>query len=295
MDFRTPVALPSSHPVVEATSHALFLGSCFAENTCTRMAALFPDGQVMGSPFGVLYNPESIRLALETLLGGSLFFPDDVMFEGRDGVWHSWMHATAFSSADRNVCRERILGAYAQGIEQLSRATLLCLTFGTTHAYRLRESGLIVGNCHKEPARSFVEVVLTQEQIVEKWQETLARLRKKCPTLQVVFSVSPYRYQKYGFHANALSKATLLLAIEQLCKSQPQTFYFPAYEIVTDELRDYRFYKPDMLHPSEQAADYVWERFCEWTFTAAAHKQAERLAKQRRQQAHRPLVDDAQP
>ena len=290
MEFRTPVDLPQSHPTVEATTQALFLGSCFAENTCERMMRVFPSGQVLGSPFGVLYNPESIRLALETLLGGSLFFPDDCMFLGRDEIWHSWMHSTAYSAPDREVCPEKILTAYARGLEQLSRATLLCITFGTTHAYRLRETGQIVSNCHKELQRQFSETILSQDSIVQSWQETLGRLRKKSPALQVVFSLSPYRYQKYGFHDNAISKATLLLAIEQICKQNPQTYYFPAYEILTDELRDYRFYKPDMLHPSDQAADYIWQRFRDWTFTENAHKQAERIEKEVRRQAHRPLV-----
>ena len=291
MNLTTPVSLPSAHPIIAATSRVLFMGSCFAENACERMARTLPDGQVLGSPFGVLYNPESIRLALETLLGGSLFFPDDVMFEGRDGMWHSWMHASAYSAPDRDACREKILTAYARGMEQLVRANMLCITFGTTHAYRLRESGLIVGNCHKEPQRLFSEIELSQQQIVETWQDTLARLRKKNPSLQIVFSVSPYRYQKYGFHQNALAKATLLLAVEQLCKSTPQTYYFPAYEIQTDELRDYRFYKPDMLHPSDQAADYIWERFREWTYDDAANKQADKLEKEFLRKAHRPLIN----
>lgn len=290
MNFRTPVDLPREHLSLTPQSAALTLGSCFAESVGSRMANAMPEGNVCVNPFGVLYNPESVRRALEIIAFGDLFFPDSYLFEGRDGLWHSWLHSGAFSATSQKACRERILQATNDAATLLGRADLLCLTWGTNRAYVLRDEGLLVGNCHKEVPARFVERSLSVEEIVTSWTATFEALRRAFPNLRIVLTVSPYRYAKYGLHGSQLAKATLLLAQAQLCAEHAGVYYFPAYEMVTDELRDYRFYEPDMLHPSAQAADYVWQRFADWTFSDELRRLATEREKQRKAEAHRNIV-----
>lgn len=276
MEFRTPVKLSKAPLVLTPDSQVVMLGSCFAEAVGEHMCELLPEERVALNPFGVLYNPESVRMALEILLFDSFFFPDEYIFQGHDGLWHSWLHSTHFSSENREECAQLIRSERDRAAQILRSADLLCVTFGTNRAFEHRERGFIVGNCHKEPAQTFVERRLDVEEIVSSWDHILKELARINPKVQVVFTVSPYRYAGYGLHESQIAKATLLLAVERLCEQNPQVHYFPAYEIVLDELRDYRFYAPDMLHPSAQASDYVWERFAEWTFTSEmqSHEQA---------------------
>lgn len=293
-DFRTLVALSPVKWALTPSSHLLFLGSCFAENVGRHCYEALPETQVSVNPFGVLYNPESLRLALDILLNGSLFFPDDYLFEGSDGLWHSWLHSSIFSSPDRATCAAQIRNAYEAARATLLKADALVVTMGTSHTYIHRERGHVVGNCHKEGAQYFTERILSIHDIVEKWQPLLGELACEIPRLKIIFTVSPDRYAKYGFHENQLSKSTLLLAIDTLCKTHTNAFYFPAYEIVLDELRDYRFYKDDMLHPSAQATAYVWQRFQDWLFSPELQKFCNERAKIINDLSHRPLHPDSE-
>ena len=151
-----------------------------------------------------------------------------------------------------------------------------------------------MGNCHKQPAAEFKECALSVGEIVERWHTLLKRLHEANPKLQVIFTVSPYRYAKYGMVENQRAKATLLLAVEQLVEGNPNAHYFPAYEILLDELRDYRFYAEDMLHPSEQAVTYIWQRFTSWAFTPEVVKFSQEWERTERDLAHRPLNPDSE-
>ena len=307
MDFRTIVPLPPEAPVVTPSTRALVLGSCFAEHIGERLRVALGAEQCCVNPFGVLYNPMSIAQALELLLAapsshadGRTPQLDDAIFEGRDGLWHSWLHSTHYSAATREECSARCHAAMAEARRVLDEADLLIVTFGTSRCYTLTDeppphaptaaphatadaggaTSRVVANCHKELATRFAEHDCTTHDIVATWRPLLDELQRRRPGLQVVFTVSPYRYRKYGYHASQLAKARLLLAVDDL-----PAHYFPAYEIVLDELRDYRYYKPDMLHPSDQAVDYIWERFAEWALTpdaAAQYIQHTRALKQLR-------------
>lgn len=165
--------------------------------------------------------------------------------------------------------------ALQQAVAFWQQADTVFITFGTNHVYHLKADGRSVTNCHKELSSAFEERLLSVEDVVEAWQTFFRALPGETPR-RFVFTLSPYRYIKYGLHADKLSKATLLLAIDRLCSPEngdappaAPCFYFPSYEIVNDELRDYRFYAPDMQHPSEQTADYIWERLKEWSFAPA--------------------------
>lgn len=294
MTFRTIVDLPKPSVALTPVSRVVLLGSCFAENVGHRLAAAMPRGHVDVNPFGVLYNPESIRHALEILFYGSLFFPQEYIFQGRDTLFHSWMHSGTFSAPTAEECAKAILGRYEPATALIKTADVLIVTFGTSHTYLHRQQGYIVSNCHKEPATDFQEQLLTTEAITEAWGDMLSNMERERPTMKIIFTISPYRYAKYGMHESNLAKATLLLAVDRLCQEHKNACYFPAYEIVTDELRDYRFYDADMLHPSAQAADYVFQRFAQWTFSPEMEKYAKERDAITRAEAHRPLHPDSE-
>lgn len=295
MEFRTRVELPNGGPRLSPRSRCLWMGSCFAEHIGSRLPRLqtaqgFPS--VIVNPFGVLYNPESIRIGIETLVENS--FDEKYLFREKDGQWHSWLHSGEFSAEDKEECLNRILGRLLPAARLLRQADVLFVTFGTTRVYELGSGGFVVGNCHREPAAAFTERDLSVEETVRTWLSLLRHLHQVNPSLQVVFTVSPYRYAKYGMHGSQLSKATLLLSIDRLVSAGgkdglPVSHYFPAYEIVLDELRDYRFFGPDMLHPSETAVGYVWERFRDWTFTPDMRQCAEEWQRLDNAFRHRPL------
>ncbi len=284
----TPVALPERSVQIAPQSRLVLLGSCFATHIGARLRGAGLRTEV--NPFGVLYNPESIALAVDALLDGEV--REDWLFYGRDEMWHSWLHATEFSALDKDTCLGRVEERFTAAREMLLQADVVCFTFGTNRVYE--HEGRVVGNCHKQPAAEFKECALSVGEIVERWRKLLGRLHEANPQLQVIFTVSPYRYVKYGMVENQRAKATLLLAVEQLVTGNPNAHYFPAYEIQLDELRDYRFYAEDMLHPSEQAVTYIWQRFSSWAFTPEAVKFSQEWERTERDLAHRPLNPDSE-
>lgn len=288
MPLMTPVALPERRVQIAPQSRLVLLGSCFATHIGARLRGAGLRTEV--NPFGVLYNPESIALAVDALLDGEV--REDWLFYGRDEMWHSWLHATEFSALDKDTCLGRVEERFTAAREMLLQADVVCFTFGTNRVYE--HEGRVVGNCHKQPAAEFKECALSVGEFVERWRKLLGRLHEANPQLQVIFTVSPYRYAKYGMVENQRAKATLLLAVEQLVTGNPNAHYFPAYEIQLDELRDYRFYAEDMLHPSEQAVTYIWQRFSSWAFTPEAVKFSQEWERTERDLAHRPLNPDSE-
>ncbi len=288
MNFQVHVELPAEVVALHHGDSVLMLGSCFAEHVGRRVVdAGF---RACVNPFGVLFNPESIRLALVALLDG---LPADTYFT-HDGQWHSWLHSTRFSASTAEGCRQLVEASYAPARNVMPTLDRLYVTWGTNHVYHLNVSPdgqeRVVANCHKMPQHLFTEQTLSPSRIEELWVPLLARLFDMNARLQVVFTVSPYRYAKYGFHANQLNKASLFLAVDALCRRfEGRCHYFPAYEIVIDELRDYRFFEADMLHPSSQAVDYVWERFSAWSFDAATRQIIAEWEPLRRALAHKPF------
>lgn len=286
MKFRTEVTIEPTALRLTPASHVLLLGSCFAEEVGTRLADSLPEGHVVVNPCGVLYNPESIAQTLRLLLMGESSRRAEVghsLFEARDGRWHSWLYSTKFTGATRTECREVCLAALGKGLEGVD---VLVITLGSDHCYRLRADGRVVANCHKEPATLFDEGVMPRSTALSS---ALGELRSRYPSLQVILTVSPYRYAKYGLHESQLIKSRLLLQVDTLCHDIEGITYFPAYEIVLDELRDYRFYAADMLHPSDQAADYIFERFSEWCFAPELVAFAAQRIKELKRERHRTI------
>jgi hypothetical protein len=190
---------------------------------------------------------------------GREFTSDDLYFH--DGNWISFSHYTEFCSEDPAELLERINNRSREASGFIIKAGFLFITFGTARIFRFKETGKIVSNCHKVPPAMFQHELLTIDTIVELWTEQLDRLHSRFPRLKIVFTVSPVRHWKDGPHGNQISKAVLLLAVEELLNHPSKPHYFPAYELLMDDLRDYRFYSDDMLHPSQAAIDYIWEAF----------------------------------
>ena len=292
MEFRTKVDLPLQKLVLTPRNRVLLLGSCFSDEIGRRLAAVMDEGCVLINPFGTLYNPTSILQALRALQTNRL--PEGHLFKGCDGRWRSWAFGGKWAADTQAECEAKTRQAHRQAVAFWQQADTVFITFGTNHVYHLKADGRSVANCHKELSSAFEERLLSVEDVVEAWQTFFRALPSATPR-RFVFTLSPYRYIKYGLHADKLSKATLLLAIDRLCSpanndAPPAApcFYFPSYEIVNDELRDYRFYAPDMQHPSEQTADYIWERLKEWSFAPADFDRMHQNLKVFKAALHRP-------
>ena len=258
MEFRTIVDIPKPRFQIEPFEEMLFVGSCFADSIGQRFVE--NKFRAMVNPYGTMYNPASVLHTVE-------------WFEGTPRV--------------------------------------VFITLGTNHVYRLKETGEIVDNCQKRPAALFQEEELTVDECADYLRQTVELLCRRRPDVHVVFTVSPIRYRKYGYHESQLSKATLLLAVDKVCiglnglsrTSQaravrespcPSAAYFPAYEILMDELRDYRFYADDMLHPSSQAVAYIWQQLVAHYFSDAAKEFLREWAPLKAALNHRPFDADSE-
>ncbi len=303
MQFSTPVDIPHACKEITYQDKILLLGSCFSDNITRHLQAAF--FQVSGNPFGTLYNPSSIARCLCLLQQTHDTSPDlvasSIPVTQHNGLWHSMLHHGDFSTINRHDLLLRITRSLEQGAEQLSHANLLVITFGTAWVYE--QNNEVVSNCHKIPASQFSRRCLSVGEISALWHSVL-----QLPLLQnkhIIFTVSPIRHLNDGLHANQLSKSVLLLSVEQLIaewherqhnlSSNNQSAcldYFPSYEILLDELRDYRFYADDMLHPSEKAVEYVWERFTQTYFSPNTLKDMQALQKLYAGLHHTPLHPD---
>ena len=258
MKLLTEVSLPEYPFALNHRSPVLMMGSCFTENIGRLMERyLFP---VCINPFGVTYNPLSVKRGLEALMHKEAYGAEDL--DQFDELWFSFDHYSGFSSPDRDTALEKINRSFKEAKEILLKTDTLILTWGTSWVYRYRQSGEVVCNCHKIPAREFTRTRLSSHEIVAAYDNLLPELFEFNKDLKIIHTISPVRHWKDGAHGNQLSKAALLLAGDALQEKFPkQFFYFPSYEIVMDELRDYRFYAEDMLHTSDQATRYIWEKF----------------------------------
>jgi len=287
--FRT--VLPPRHYAfsIEHSHQLLCMGSCFAEHIGTRLLQhKFP---VLLNPFGILYNPYSIAKSLQLLLTGHQFTEADI-FEYR-GRWNSFMHHGRFSAFSKEALLQALSDSAEAVRKTLNRLDRLLLTFGTAQVFVYKPTGEVVANCHKLPGTSFDRRRLSLDEILEPFQHLLKQLQAENPDLQVVLTVSPVRHIRDGLIENQRSKALLLLACEALTSQFDFVHYFPAYELVLDDLRDYRFYKQDMIHPSEQAIDYVWEYFANAFFSPSTAQVLTQIHKVHKALQHEALFPGA--
>jgi hypothetical protein len=267
MELRTKIDKPEANIDFSYSAPILLLGSCFAESIGEKLRDDRFKTDI--NPFGVLYNPSSVASAVRRLLSPEPFREEHLF--GHAGMYHSFSHHSRFSAATVQECLEGINGRLASSSDGFRRLSRLVVTFGTAYVYRLKASGEVAANCHKLPDRFFERSRLSVDEITDEWRSLLLSVWEQVPQLKVLFTVSPVRHWKDGAHGNQLSKSILLLAIDRLQAEFPgRTAYFPAYEIVMDELRDYRFYAEDMFHPSPLAVDYIWECFSGTLLSASA-------------------------
>lgn len=286
MDFRTFIPVPKSDIDIHHSTKMMLFGSCFSENIGGLLAENKFDVDI--NPFGILYNPLSVSSAIRRLLQNESFSESDLVF--RDGLYHSFMHHGSFSHPDKQFCLKRIQERFSTAATRIRQTSVFLITFGTAYVYRLGETGEIAGNCHKFPSEIFERFRLSVNDIVTEWSEIIARLYTINPTVKIIFTVSPIRHWSDGAHENQVSKSILHVAIDKLVETFGKNiFYFPAYEIVMDELRDYRFYAEDMIHPSPLAVHYLWDRFRETFFSTATETLIADWQVIRRALNHKPL------
>lgn len=274
--FRTEVTiLPSPHKITY-NSFILFIGSCFTENIGSKMQEYKFNTDI--NPFGIVYNPLSVKQNLEVLIEGKQYVKSD-LFHYSDR-WVSFDHHSRFSAYDPESCLEQINRRIDYSAKKLKETDFLIITMGTAWIYKFADSGKLVSNCHKLPSKFFKRELLKPEDIIQNYRILINALLKINPQIRIIFTVSPVRHWKDGPVQNTLSKSILFLAIHELVHVYDCAEYFPAYEIAIDDLRDYRFYEPDMLHPNSQMTDYMWNKFCQVYFdekTIKAMKDLEKL------------------
>jgi hypothetical protein len=290
MKLMTTIGMEGRLPEVGHTNRLMMLGSCFSESIGAKFSC--SGFRVDINPFGVLYNPLSVAEAIVEITSDKVYCDKD-LFE-YNGLWHSYMHHGSFSGKDRKATLRNINERLEQAQRQWPEVDRLFITFGTSYVYSLKSDGRIVSNCHKLPENVFSRRRLSVEEIVDVYSPLISSLISNNRDLSILFTVSPIRHQRDGFHANQLSKSVLLLAIDRLTELFPDNvMYFPAYEIMMDELRDYRYYADDMMHPSDLAVDYIWERFVSLCFNSETKALAKECEDINRALSHRPLhVDD---
>ena len=316
MDFQTIVHISPSAWQIGYKDHVLLLGSCFSDSMAEKMAACYLPHTT--NPYGTLYNPLSIAQAMDTQT-------DEEWIVSDKGLYHSLLRHGSFSGTDEREVRRAVAESRKKMAEAIEKATVIIITFGTAWVYEYE--GRVVANCHKLPASAFTRRRLTVSEIVAVWKPILERYKDK----HFIFTVSPIRHIKDGLHANQLSKGILLAAVEELIRQDPPQpsrtpsdspyrggeeknlpssidtnlspslcregrggSYFPSYEIVLDELRDYRFYAEDMVHPSAQAVQYVWERFVSTYMSPQTQQDMQTLHRFYQKKHHRILHPDSE-
>jgi len=287
MQFHTEIKITPLERTIIYSDGLLFLGSCFADEVGGICRGLGFDALV--NPFGVLYNPASIAQSMKRLHNGKPFSHDDVIAVG-EGQYCTFSHNTAFWRSSETELLGTVNQSLAEAHEHFMKSKWVVLSLGTSWVFRHKETHQVVSNCHKIPTQYFEREFHSVQQSVE----CLSEMMEKHPEKQFIFTVSPLRHLKDGLHGNQLSKAALLLAIDEVCHRFENAHYFPAYEIVMDELRDYRFYKEDMVHPTEQAVRYIWERFVDFAIDSKEKPAMQAAAELRQMLQHKPLFPESE-
>ncbi|WP_291143057.1 GSCFA domain-containing protein [Flavobacterium sp. UBA7680] len=262
MQFRTQIPISRSNNPIDYNSKILSIGSCFAENMAEKFDYFKFQNQT--NPFGIIFNPVSIEKLFSRVCKEELFTEKDVFFHNER--WHSFEVHSDLSNADRQELLETLNKAITETNKKIKEATHIIITFGTSWIYRNIESTEIAANCHKVPQKQFLKELLSIEVIQKSIQNTIGLIQTLNSNINFIFTISPVRHIKDGFVENQLSKSHLFSALHAVLNTEDfklNTEYFPSYEIIMDELRDYRFYNEDMLHPNQIAIDYIWKLFSE--------------------------------
>ncbi|MBO7227138.1 MAG: GSCFA domain-containing protein [Bacteroidales bacterium] len=288
MKLQTDVVPQSEGLFLSHDNKVLLIGSCFTDSIGERLE--YFGFQCLRNPFGILYNPFSIASCLEYCISNKHVSDESLIFY--NNLWHSWLHHSKFSNISKQDCLQICNSEIEKASAYLKTVDYIILTWGTALAYELKDNNLVVGNCHKVPSTYFERRLLTIEEIEERYIELKKKLHTINPTAKIILTVSPIRHWKEGFRENLLSKSVLHLAVDSLRKKSDRFYYFPSYEIVMDELRDYRFYERDMLHPNPIAIDIIWDRFLETYSNTNVREVCMLVDKYRKMKQHKPFFPD---
>jgi hypothetical protein len=243
------------------------------------------------NPYGILFNPISIIQSLQQIINNKQFSESDIFYHNQH--WQSFYHHGRFSNINKTTCLNNINNAITTSNQQVQNLDYLILTLGTANVFVHKESNQIVANCHKVPNSEFERKRLNVDEITTAFEPIFNQLKTINPKLKIIFTVSPVRHIRDGLVENQRSKATLLLAIDTLVAQYDFASYFPAYELVLDDLRDYRFFNADMIHPSKLAIDYVWNYFSEIYFSNKTKQIIHQIDKIIQAKNHRPFDEDS--
>ncbi|MGB5385054.1 MAG: GSCFA domain-containing protein [Lutimonas sp.] len=255
MKFRTEIKIEKGNPKINYDSKIALFGSCFSDHISHYLKRF--QFNTFTNSHGIVFHPLAIENAISQNLERKIYEKDDL--NQLNEIWFSYQHHSKFSSVDPTNTLANINQSIAEGHRFLSQATHLIITLGTAWVYK-RNNGVVVANCHKVPQREFEKILLSAEEVSSSLIRTIEKLKFQTPDIEIILTLSPVRHLKDGFIENARSKALLLCAIHRVCEMK-MAKYFPSFEIMMDDLRDYRFYDKDLIHPSETAIDYVWEQF----------------------------------
>ncbi|MCH2022328.1 MAG: GSCFA domain-containing protein [Saprospiraceae bacterium] len=283
MKYKTSIEISPPSFNISYKDYILSIGSCFAQNMAAQLQNFYYHASV--NPFGTLYNPISIRNSLGLMLNNYEFQSEDLFYH--KGLWNSFQHHSSFSAANPTRVLEKINIELVKSRSRLEETKVLILTFGTSWVYELKKTNKIVSNCHKLSANRFKRRKLSVKEIIDKLGPLLEYLKQKLPGINILLTVSPIRHLKDGFEENQISKSTLILAVQEMVKSASYIHYFPAYEIMMDDLRDYRYYADDMIHPSNLAVEYIWELFSKYYLNEKEDKLRQSLKKLNKTILHR--------
>lgn len=259
MNFRTNIQLQKERNQIDYNSKLLLIGSCFSENIHKKFD--YFKFQTFSNPFGILFNPKAIEKLITNAINSITYIEKDIFLLNER--WHCFDAHSDLSAANKNELLQNLNDEIKSTNKQLNESTHIVITLGTAWVYRFIETDKFVGNCHKVPQKKFLKELLSVEEIIASLENICTLTKEINPSSTIIFTVSPVRHLKDGFIENSQSKAHLLSAIHQIVDKREQTYYFPSYEIMMDDLRDYRFYSNDMLHPNETAVNYIWENFKE--------------------------------
>lgn len=294
MKFRTEIFLQKSSLKISHQDKILLAGSCFAENMQAYFRRFLFD--VLSNPHGVIYNPVSLHRALQDVAKKEIYELKDLHFYNE--LYFSAAHHTSFSDTDSSVCLEKINTSITQAHQHLQNANVLIITLGSAYVYAWNETGAnyfgtpseIVANCHKLPNTFFQKRLLSLEEIVQTLQDTI----RIFPDKKIIFTVSPVRHWRDGAVENMRSKSLLIEAIHRVAEQSAAVYYFPAFELMMDDLRDYRFYEEDLLHPNKTAVNYIWDKFAAAFFDEETQLLNKKIDAIQAMKSHRPRFEDTQ-
>ena len=290
MNFQTIVPLnKETRNSIDYNAKILLLGSCFSENIGDKLN--YFKFQTSQNPFGILFHPKAIENLVTNAINEKKYLPEDLIFQNER--WHSFDAHSSLSTTDKNELLANLNSAIIATNKKLKEATHIIITLGTSWVYRFIETDVIVANCHKIPQKKFLKTLLSVDEITKSLKTTISHLKSVNKNIHILFTVSPVRHLKDGFIENMQSKSHLITAIHSIMKTKNSS-YFPSYEIMMDELRDYRFYAEDMIHPNKTAINYIWERFAETRISESSKLTMKEVETIQKGISHKPFNENSE-